>query len=388
MLEGKENLKWPADLYLEGADQYRGWFQSSLLTAVGAGGKAQAPYKTVLTHGWVVDGEGKAMHKSLGNSISPSDVIPKYGAELVRLWVASADYQVDVRVSDPIFKQLSDSYRKIRNTIRILIANLYDFNPDTDAVAETDLLDIDRWLLSKTNDLVKELRASYEAFEFHAVAHEVGNFCSNELSKLYIDITKDRLYTEATAGKLRRAAQTTVYRVLSALIRLVAPILAFTAEETWQAMPHTSGDKKESVFLNDLPAYDEALTYSELRKHYDKLFYIRDDVMKALELARAEKQVGKSLDAKITLYPKDAEQKALLASFEGDLPTIFIVSQCAFGEGKAPENAHTEGESGLGVLVEPADGCKCDRCWGYFVKGKHTEDGGFLCPRCQSVLGE
>ena len=388
VLEGKADMKWPADLYLEGADQYRGWFQSSLLTAVGAGGNAQAPYKAVLTHGWVVDGEGKAMHKSLGNSIYPSDVIPKYGAELVRLWVASSDYQVDVRVSDPIFKQLSDSYRKIRNTIRILIANLYDFDPDTDSVAESDLLDIDRWILSRTNDLTKELRASYENFEFHVVAHEVGNFCSTELSKLYIDITKDRLYTEATEGKLRRAAQTAVYRVLSALTRLVAPILAFTAEETWQAMPHEAGDNKESVYLNDLPAYDEALTYPELRKHYDKLFELRDDVMKALELARAEKQVGKSLDAKITLYPKDGEQKALLASFEGDLPTIFIVSQCAFGEGKAPEAAHTEGESGLGVLVEPADGCKCDRCWGYFVKGKHTEDGGFLCPRCQNVLGE
>ena len=176
--------------------------------------------------------------------------------------------------------------------------------------------------------------------------------------------------------------------MLSALTRLVAPILAFTAEETWQAMPHEAGDNKESVYLNDLPVYDDALTYPELRKHYDKLFELRDDVMKALELARAEKQVGKSLDAKITLYPKDEEQKALLASFESDLPTIFIVSQCAFGEGKAPETAHTEGESGLGVLVEPADGCKCDRCWGYFTVGKHTEDGGFLCPRCQKVLGE
>ena len=387
-LEGKEGLKWPADMYLEGADQYRGWFQSSLLTAVGSTGNAQAPYKTVLTHGWVVDGEGKAMHKSLGNSIAPSDVIPKYGAELVRLWVASSDYRVDVRVSDPIFKQLSDAYRKIRNTIRILLANLYDFNPDTDSVAEGDLLDVDRWILSKTNDLVKELTEAYENYEFHVVSHEVGNFCSTELSKLYIDITKDRLYTEAATGKLRRAAQTAMYEVLSKLTRMIAPILAFTAEETWQAMPHRKTDKVESVFLNDLPVCEASLEYPALRAHWDELFDLRDDVMKALELARAEKQVGKSLDAKITLYPKDAKQKALLESFGADLTMLFIVSQCALSDEKAPAAAHTEGESGLGVLVEPAEGCKCDRCWGFFKEGTHTEDGGFLCPRCKSVIGQ
>ena len=378
---------WPADLYLEGADQYRGWFQSSLLTAVGARGEAQAPFKTVLTHGWVVDGEGKAMHKSLGNGVDPLDMIKKYGADLVRLWVASADYRVDVRASDLIFKQLSDAYRKIRNTVRILIADLSDFDPNTDALPMGELYEIDRWIISAMNDLTREVRKSYNTFEFHPIAHSIGNFCTTELSKLYIDITKDRVYTEKADSKARRSAQTAMYFVLSGLVRLLAPILAFTAEEMWQAIPHVEGDNKESVFLNEMPAYDEALAFAEVTGKWNRLFEMRDDVMKALELARAEKLVGKSLEAKVTLYTTDAELLALLRGFGKELNTVFIVSGVTLSEDAAPANAHTEGTSGVGVLVEPADGYKCDRCWSFSTEGEQDADGGFLCARCKSILG-
>ena len=340
----------------------------------------------MLTHGWVVDGDGKAMHKSIGNVISPLDMVAKYGADLVRLWVASSDYRVDVRVSDLIFKQLSDAYRKIRNTVRILIADLYDFDPNTDMVPLESLREIDKWILSAMNDLTREVRAAYDRFEFHTIAHGVGNFCTTELSKLYIDITKDRVYTERADSEARRSAQTAMYLVLSALVRLLSPILAFTGEEMWQAIPHLESDNRESVFLNALPKVNEAWAFPEVAEKWNRLFALRDDVMKALELARAEKRVGKSLEAKITLYTKDAEVQELLRAFGKELETVFIVSGVTLSEEDAPEAAHTEGESGLGVLVEPADGCKCDRCWSYSAEGEQDAEGGFLCARCKSIL--
>ncbi len=386
VLENNPDSAWPADLYLEGADQYRGWFQSSLLTAVGARGEAQAPYKAVLTHGWVVDGEGRAMHKSLGNGVDPLDMIKKYGADLVRLWAASADYRVDVRVSEAIFKQLSDAYRKIRNTVRILIADLNDFNPNTDVIPFDQLLEIDRWIISAMNQLTRDVRASYEVFEFHPIAHSIGNFCTTELSKLYIDITKDRVYTEKADSFARRSAQTAMYFVLSGLVRLLAPILAFTAEEMWQAIPHVETDNTKSVFLNDMPCYDEALSFPEVAEKWNALFQMRDDVMKALEIARTEKLVGKSLEAKVTLYTKDAEMLTMLKDFESELNTVFIVSGVSALEADAPATAYC-GENGkLAVLVEPADGCKCDRCWSFSTVGENTEDGGFLCARCKKIL--
>ena len=386
VMENNPEQRWPADMYLEGADQYRGWFQSSLLTAVGSTGNAQAPYKTVLTHGWVVDGEGKAMHKSLGNVIVPSDIVAKYGSDLVRLWVASSDYRVDVRVSDVIFKQLSDAYRKIRNTVRILIANLNDFNPDTDAVAFEDLFEIDRWVISAMNDLTKTVKTAYDTYEFHVAYHAINNFCTTELSKLYVDITKDRVYTGKTTGAPRRSAQTAMYFVLSGLVRLLAPIISFTAEEMWQAIPHKAEDKCESVFLNDMPAYDEALCFCDIAAKWNKLFELRDDVMKALEIARAEKLVGKSLEAKITVYTKDEEVLALLNSFGNELTTVFIVSGVKVEATDAPENAYAGEESQLAVLVEPADGCKCDRCWSFSTEGEDDGEGGFICARCREIL--
>lgn len=387
VLEGKENETWPADLYLEGADQYRGWFQSSLLTAVAAKGEG-APFRTVLTHGWTVDGEGKAMHKSLGNTVSPDEIVKKYGAELVRLWVASSDYRVDVRVSDAIFKQLSETYRKIRNTARILLANLGDFDPETGLLPAEELCEIDKWALTRVNELVQVARESYDKYEFHVLYHAVNNFCTTDLSKLYIDITKDRVYTEAADGKLRRAAQSTMWYILSALTRIIAPMISFTAEEIWQAMPHLASDNKKSVFMNPLPEVRPEWSFPELEAHWDRLFALRDDVMKALELARAEKLIGKSLDADLTIYATDAEVCGLLDSFgEEALKTVFIVSDVNVKNEAAPAGAFTETQSGIGVLVEASQAERCDRCW-LHDKNAVSDGDGHLCPRCAAIVNK
>lgn len=387
VLEGKENETWPADLYLEGADQYRGWFQSSLLTAVAAKGEG-APFRTVLTHGWTVDGEGKAMHKSLGNTVSPDEIVKKYGAELVRLWVASSDYRVDVRVSDAIFKQLSETYRKIRNTARILLANLGDFDPETGLLPAEELCEIDKWALTRVNELAQVARESYDKYEFHVLYHAVNNFCTTDLSKLYIDITKDRVYTEAADGKLRRAAQSTMWYILSALTRIIAPMISFTAEEIWQAMPHLASDNKKSVFLNPLPEVRPEWSFPELEAHWDRLFALRDDVMKALELARAEKLIGKSLDADLTIYATDAEVCGLLDSFgEEALKTVFIVSDVNVKNEAAPAGAFTETQSGIGVLVVASQAERCDRCW-LHDKNAVSDGDGHLCPRCAAIVNK
>ncbi len=383
------NMNWPADLYLEGADQYRGWFQSSLLTAVGAKGQG-APYRQVLTHGWTVDGEGKAMHKSLGNTIAPEEIIKKYGADLLRLWVCSSDYQVDVRVSDPIFKQLSETYRKIRNTARIIMANLgkndEDFDPNRDMLPVSELLDIDKWALARLNRLVKESVEAYDRYDFHIIIKAISNFCTIDMSKLYIDITKDRLYVEKTDSKERRSAQTAMYMILSSLTRLIAPLLSFTAEEIWHYMKHVDSDDKRSVFLSDLPQYDPALDFDGIEAHYDALFELRDDVMKALEVARADKLIGKSLDAKVSVYTTDDETMKVLESFgEDELETIFIVSGVELVKGEADEGAFTDCARLSGVKVEAADGIRCDRCWKYTTDV--VEDGdSHLCHRCHSVV--
>ena len=388
VLACRENESWPSDIYLEGGDQYRGWFQASLLTAVGSTGVAKAPFKAVLTHGWVVDGEGKAMHKSLGNSISPDDIVKKYGAELVRLWAASSDYHADVRCSENIFKQLSESYRKIRNTARIMMANLGDFNPDTDLVAFDDMLEIDQWIVAETNNLVKQCLEAYDEYEFHIVYHAINKFCTIELSKLYIDITKDRLYVEKADSAARRSGQSALYHVLTVITRLLAPVISFTAEEIWKAMPHEKSEKAESIFLNDMPRYSKAFAdeTAALCAKWDKLFEYRDDVMKALELARAEKMIGKSLDAKVTVYTKDADAYAALSAFADKLAETYITSAAYVVNGDAPEGAFTETQTGIAVKVEPADGQKCDRCWSYSTEGVTDEEGGFLCERCRKIL--
>ena len=379
VLENAEDHRWPSDLYLEGADQYRGWFQSSLLTAVGAKGEG-APYKAVLTHGWVVDGEGKAMHKSLGNGVDPADVIKKYGADLLRLWAASADYTVDVRCSDNIFKQLSEIYRKIRNTARMFMANIgtpdTDFDPNKDMVDVNELLDIDKWALARMNKLVASVNKAYNNYEFHILSHDVANFCTIDMSKLYIDIVKDRLYVERKDSKERRSAQTAMYIILNALTRMIAPILSFTADEIWGTMAHAEGDDVRSALLNDMPVYEEKYAFADIEAHWNKLFDMRDDVMKALEEARAAKLIGKSLEAKITICA-NAEKLEILKSFGDELKTVFIVSQVELCEGEGDE---------LKVEVAAADGEKCDRCWMHSTDGIKTEDG-YLCKRCAEILG-
>ena len=388
VLSQREDLTWPSDIYLEGGDQYRGWFQASLLTAVGATGVAEAPFKAVLTHGWVVDGEGKAMHKSLGNSISPDDIVKKYGAELVRLWAASSDYHADVRCSDNIFKQLSETYRKIRNTARIMMANLGDFNPDTDMVAFNDMLEIDRWIVAETNNLVKQCLDAYDEYEFHLVYHNINKFCTIQLSKLYIDMTKDRLYVEKADSLARRSGQSALYTVLSAITRLLAPVISFTAEEIWKSMPHASSDRVESVFLNNMPNYDAdfAAENKALTEKWDEMLTARDDVMKALELARANKMIGKSLDAKVIVYTENEAIYKSLSDFAGELTTVYITSGAEVVFGAAPEGAFTETVTGISVVVANADGHKCDRCWSYSTEGVHDEEGGFICERCRKIL--
>ncbi|MBR4950783.1 MAG: isoleucine--tRNA ligase, partial [Clostridia bacterium] len=390
VLDGENGLGRPSDLYLEGADQYRGWFQSSLLTSIGAG-MGEAPYKAVLTHGWTVDGEGKAMHKSLGNAVAPETVIEKYGADILRLWVASSDYRVDVRASDAIFKQLSESYRKIRNTIRILLANLgtveNDFNPATDMVPVSRLGDIDKWALSRLNKLVKRVRDAYDSYQFHIVYHDIHNFCSIDMSKLYIDITKDRLYCEAKNDSARRSTQTAMYIIANALTKLLAPVLSYTAEEIWGYINHVEGNDSESVFLNQMPEYTAEFDFADIQAKYDALFDLRDSVMKALEIARAEKAIGKSLEAAVAIYTAEgSDASKLFAEFSAILPEIFIVSKVTLANGNAPENAYTDEETGISVAVSVAEGEKCVRCWMQKDDCTPDEDGQHLCERCRKAV--
>ncbi len=374
VLEERDELDSPADIYLEGGDQYRGWFQSSMLTSIAARGRA--PYKWIITHGWTVDGEGKAMHKSLGNAISPQEIIDTYGADILRLWVSSVEFTADTKISKDILKQLSDVYRKIRNTARILMGNLGGFNPDTDMVADNDLPDIDKWALTKLNTLIKECRESYENCRFHEVFHAVNNFCTIELSKLYIDISKDRTYVDKTDGFGRRAAQTVMYKTLSAMALIIAPILSFTADEIWKLMPHKSNDNVQNVILNDMPeAFDDS-AFKTAYDRYEKLFEYRDSVLFALENARTAKLIGKSLEAKLTISAAPELYSFLEAFTEDELSDVFIVSQTKL----------TKADGETEIKVEQADGEKCVRCWKHSPDSV-TVDGDCLCPRCKAILG-
>lgn len=367
-------LKWPADLYLEGADQYRGWFQSSLLTSVATTGKA--PYKAVVTHGWVVDGEGRKMSKSLGNGIDPADIVKEYGADILRLWVASSDYHADIRISKDILKQLSEAYRKIRNTARYILGNINDFNPDKDMVSFDKLLPIDKWALMKLDELNKKVREAYDEFEFHQVYHSIHNFCVVDMSNFYLDVLKDRLYTELSDSDLRRAAQTTIYIILDSMTRMIAPILAYTADEIWRFMPHSQNADAESVVFNQMPDLtgiecDEAFTAS-----WDRIHLIRDEVKKSLELARKEKVIGSSLEAKVEISC-GGELYDFIKSVENELTTVFIVSDVTVIK---TENKELE------VKVSHADGEKCERCWIYSNTVGKNSNHPTLCKRCAEIL--
>ncbi len=381
VLDGRDYLKWPADLYMEGGDQYRGWFQSSLLTAVAWRG--EAPYKCVLTHGWTVDGEGKKMSKSLGNVILPEEVVKDYGADILRLWVASLDYRVDVRLSKEILKQLSEAYRKIRNTARFILGNIHDFSPDTDSVKDEAFEDIDRWALFRLNEIVEQVRNAYEAFEFHDAFHRMHNFCVVDLSNFYLDVLKDRLYVEKADSVTRRAAQTALYRILNVLTRLLAPILAFTSEEIWSYLPHGSEEDTRSVLFNEIPEVSSVKDIAFMEK-WNRIHAIREDVQKALETARTAKLIGGSLDAKVTLHCK-GDTLAFAKSVEEILPATLIVSQLAIVEGDG--GAFTGEIADMSVTVEHACGNKCARCWTFSdTVGK---EAGYpeLCARCASIVG-
>ena len=367
----KDQGFWPATVYMEGLDQYRGWFQSSLLTAVGALGKG-APFKECVTHGWTVDGEGKAMHKSLGNGVDPADIFKKYGADLIRLWAGSADYHVDVRCSDAIFKQLSQNYLKFRNTARYCLGNLDGFDPNN-LVTPQEMTKLDRWAITKLNGLIEKCFAAYGNYEFHVVSHAINDFCVVELSSFYLDIIKDRLYCEEKDGLLRRSAQTALWLILDTLAKLFAPILAFTCDEIWQAMPHRVGDDGRNVLLNEMNSpFDVYALDEDAMAAWNGLIDLRNTVNAALEQARAEKKLGKSLEAKVTI-PSGRIAGSWLVSMD-ELADLLIVSQVEISSDV------------MEVTVEPAAGRKCERCWKVLPSVGSNASHPALCPRCAKVV--
>ena len=371
----EHGLRWPADLYLEGADQYRGWFQSSLLTSVAA--KGRAPYKSVCTHGWVVDGEGKAMHKSLGNGMSPDEVTEKFGADILRTWVASSDYHADIRISQDILKQLSDAYRKIRNTARFILSNLGDFNPDTDSVSVEKLDGIDKWAMARMDEIIEKCKAAYDKFDFHIVYSTMRDFCTIDLSNFYLDILKDRLYVEKADSESRRAAQTVIYNILRTMTLYLAPVISFTAEEIWGYMPRSEKDDAESVFFNKLPEKSGVSADEEFMEKWEKIDELRDIVNKALEEARGQKLIGKSLEAKVTLNC-GRDWYDFAKSVENDLVSAFIVS--------AVDVEKSEFD-GVNVKVEVAPGEKCERCWTHSDTVGKCAEHPTLCARCAEIVG-
>ncbi|MBQ2676631.1 MAG: isoleucine--tRNA ligase [Clostridia bacterium] len=375
----RDYLNWPADLYLEGADQYRGWFQSSLLTSVAVTGKA--PYKNVVTHGWVVDGEGKKMSKSIGNTVIPEDVIPKYGADILRLWVASSDYHADIRISDAILKQLSEGYRKIRNTARFILGCIGDFDPNKDMVSDDKLHDIDKYALMLLNDLIEKVNAAYENFEYHIIYHAIHNFCVVDMSNFYLDVLKDRLYVEKADSESRRAAQTAIYKILNALTLMISPILAFTADEIWKFMPKMAGQNSENIVFNDMPKAPVISNDEQLKADWAKLETIREYVKKALEIARTDKLIRASLEAKLTIFAKD-ENYSFLSKFADILAPVFIVSSVELKNG---DEGAFKGEQ-VSVTVEHASGEKCERCWIYSDEIGKDAEHPTLCPRCAATL--
>jgi len=379
VVEKREQLKTPADLYLEGSDQHRGWFHSSLLASVGT--RDAAPYKAVLTHGFVLDEKGRPMSKSVGNVVAPEKVIKQYGAEILRLWVATQDYRNDTRVGDAILKQVSEAYRRIRNTARYILGNIHDFDPATDTVADKDLLEIDRWALSRLEELVNRVLKSYESYDFHVLYHAVHNFCSVDMSAFYLDVLKDRLYTSPTESLERRSAQTAMYRILDALTRMMAPVLSFTAEEIWGFIP---GEHEESVHLAEFPSFEDSLIDNALEEKYERILAVRSDVAKVLELARAEKIIGHSLDARVELAA-DGALADLLKQESAQLASLFIVSQVEMTD--SLENATTgENLPGLKIRVSKADGEKCSRCWNYATTVGDHDDHPEICHRCLQAL--
>ncbi|MFJ6414004.1 isoleucine--tRNA ligase [Terribacillus saccharophilus] len=376
VLVNRPELQRPADLYLEGSDQYRGWFNSSLTTAVAVTGKA--PYKAVLSHGFALDGKGKKMSKSLGNIVVPAKIMKQYGADILRLWVASVDYQSDVRISDEIIKQTSEGYRKIRNTFRFLLANLHDFDPAKDSVAHADMVEVDRYMLAKLSDLTKHVRESYDNYEFADVYSAILSFCSVELSAFYLDFGKDILYIEAADHPARRSIQTAYYEIVKSLLQMLAPILAHTTEEAWSYVP---GEKAESIQLSDFPEAVAISDHDELLTKWDHFIKVRDDVLKALEIARSEKVIGKSLESKLTIVAKDDETKQLLQGID-NLHQLLIVSEANVVDSDADAADYEH----VAVRVEKHPADRCERCWVASDTVGQDELHPELCSRCASIV--
>ena len=386
VLKGPE---WPADVYLEGPDQYRGWFHSSLLVATGT--RHHAPYRSVVTHGWTLDEQGRPMSKSLGNAIEPAEICEKWGADLLRLWVASVEYQADVKMSERVMTQLSEAYRKIRNTFRFALGNLADFDPSRDVLPNEQLCEMDRWMLERTAELVKKCREWYAAYEFHRVYHALHDFCVVDLSAFYYDVLKDRLYTKAQRNEVRRSAQTVIHKITSALVRIAAPVLVFTAEEIWRFLPKSAGDPN-SVHITEFPSETELRTGLTLsaKENWELLARVRAEVLKALEAARNEKTINSGLEAKVSIKA-GGRLAEVLNAYATLLPQLFIVSQVEVLAGQPPFFAISHDVdllANMKVLVSRADGTKCERCWNFSTHVGENSRYPTVCERCTAALAE
>ncbi|MBY7143707.1 isoleucine--tRNA ligase [Virgibacillus sp. NKC19-3] len=378
VLEGRPYHRRPADVYLEGSDQYRGWFNSSISTSVAVTGKA--PFENVISHGFVLDGNGRKMSKSLGNVMIPSKVQKQLGSDILRLWVSSVDYQGDVRISQEILKQTSEAYRKIRNTIRFMLANLADFDPNMDRVPEAEMEEVDRYMIHRLQQMLGNVKENYEQFEYAPIFHQIHNFCAVDLSSFYLDFAKDILYIEAKDNKRRRSIQTGYYEILTTLVKLLTPIIPHTTDEVWEYIP---GVEEESVQLTDIPNTHEIAGMAVLEPKWDHFMNIRDDVLKALEEARNEKVIGKSLEAKVTLVPKDDQTKEVLQTFDY-LHQYLIVSESIIRDSSSEAKEYQY----VDVFVEKHPGERCERCWvASETVGEDAEHPG-LCSRCASVVKE
>jgi isoleucyl-tRNA synthetase len=380
VLEHREGLRWPADIYMEGGDQFRGWFNSSLF--VGLAVHDRAPYETVLTYGWAVDAEGKAMHKSTGNAVSPDEVVPRLGAEVLRLWCVASNYFDDLRCSDEILQRVADGYRKLRNTARFALGNLDGFDPARDSVSDAEMLEIDRWALAELDSVIEKVRAAYEAYEFHTVYHTLYEFCTVTLSARYFDIIKDRLYTFAPRNPSRRSAQTALYRIADALGRLLAPILVFTADEIWESLPG-DGSRAASVHLVELPLVRSEKD-NELSARWESLFALRERVLAKLEEARISKIIGSSLEAAVVIRPRLGDEDTF-NYFRNQLRYVFIVSSV-----RLAQDGELEGGSPVltQIGIERADGQKCERCWNYSTRVGESLRYPTVCERCVEALEE
>jgi isoleucyl-tRNA synthetase len=378
VLSVRPELTWPADIYLEGSDQHRGWFQSSLL--VGLGTRGRAPFREVVTNGFVVADDGRKMSKSLGNSLEPQDIIKQSGADILRLWVAMSDYTEEIRVGKEILARVAEAYRKLRNTLRYLLGNLYDFDPATDAVAHGHLEEVDRYILARYADTADRILRAYEVHEYGTIFQALNAFTTLDLSAFYADVSKDRLYTFSPRSRERRAAQSAMYTMVDGLTRLMAPILSFTADELWRVLP---GRREESVHMALFPERADLLAFADadLLQRWTKITGLREQVLGQIEPLRKDKQIGSSLQAKAVVSGTEPELGFLLPHL-GDLPMIFIVSEVELRP--APAGA----ETGLRVAIERASGVKCERCWRYVRYVSSDPAWAGLCERCQEALAE